>query len=173
MDKIEIEKLQKRVKNSGVSLITVGYISMILGVIFIPIVFFSWSRVADTNIISVLFSLLAASLAVLIPAFILIILGKRIKNGKDKDTRLYLDALILFWFIVAIRLFIFQRYLGIIAIMLFASLISGHLAFKKLLTIDSFKDSLSKKEYQIKNSYLIILFSVMLLTFFCFQFINK
>jgi len=145
----KIKKLEKQIKNAGISTTAFGWLLIILigPMCLLSIFYLPEYMIAGWSDIVFVFAF----------GFVSVVLGNRIKTITDSNIKKYLQIL-LFWSGIWIILsFVLSEKIGIILIILFVYLILGYLSIKKLLKVDEYKATLTAPKYKIKKKHWIIL----------------
>lgn len=159
--KIDIEKLRKKLKNTGNSIYAVGWITIILNVAI-----YLWS-ILDKNFSEsgLPASDLSGIFLMVIASSIFIIFGSRIKQGVDKNIKKYLQILLVLSLVLLIWTAASGGRVGIIFFLILAYLISSLIAVNKAMKSEEFTATLTSPEYKLdkKGWIIFVLASVVLL----------
>lgn len=160
---IDVEKLKKRISNTGNSLFLIGWLTIAInvGVYFWSLVdiSFAQSGLPANN--------LPTMLLMVNVGIVFVVLGSRIKTLIDKDIKAYLQILIALSVLLFCWVVLSGGSIGLMFILIIVYLFSSLVAINKLMQVNEFTSTLTNPKYQLDNGGWIIfaIYSIVLVLF--------
>ncbi|HWW41888.1 zinc ribbon domain-containing protein [Pedobacter sp.] len=144
-EKIDITKIQNNLKNTGNSVYAIGWLNIILNVGI-----YLWS-ISDKNFSQsgLPHSGLSGTFVMVVVSSIFIILGKRIKEHKDKNIKLYLQILIGLSIALLVWVVSTGGTVGLLFFLVLAYLVSSLTKIGKAMKSEDFMATLSSPVYRL------------------------
>lgn len=160
--KVDIEKVKKSLKNTGNSVCTIGWITIIINVGI-----YLWS-VLDKNFADsgLPVSDLSGTFLVVVAASIFIILGNRIKELVDKNIKLYLQILLGLSLLLLVWVIYTGGRVGILFFFVVAYLISSLISVRKAMKVEEFTSTLTSPKYSLDKKGWVIFTVISVVLFF-------
>lgn len=158
-DQKKIEKWKKSLHTAGTSASALGWIGIFLApTAYLAIGFYGLQAYIELG--------LADTVLGIAWGFVLVVLGNRIKEGKDKNIKYYLQILVgLSGLLLALQIVLLSRP-NILLIFLFLYLLMALVSVGRLMKVEEFKANLISPEYKVKRKHWIIFAAVTTALFF-------